>query len=130
MAAIVIILALAVWLTMRFFANKAITPSQNTDSNQVVSLEKISYKDRLTMLQDLFAKKLGKTSDNIDIKIAREDNTHIKGIVTVKGDYEGVFLAFRDSGEWKIVWDGKGIYPCADIQRYGFPAEMVGNCLK
>jgi lipopolysaccharide export LptBFGC system permease protein LptF len=124
----IIVVAFAIWLGIKFFSKSNLTPTGN--NNQAVSVEKISYKDKLTMLQDLFAQKLGKTQDSIIVNISREDNTHIKGIVTVKGEYEGVFLAARTSGEWGIVWDGEGKYPCATTQIYNFPGEMVSDCLK
>jgi len=127
--AAVIVIAFAIWLGIKIFSHKPNSiPTGNT--NQAVSVEKISYKDRLTMLQELFAQKLGKTQDSIIVNISREDNTHIKGIVTVKGDYEGIFLAARTSGEWGIIWDGRGKYPCASIQSYNFPGAMISDCLK
>ncbi len=125
-----ILITLAIWLGVKFFSKKPANPDQNTNANQAVSIEKISYKDELTMLKKLFAEKLGKAESDINVSIAREDNTHIKGIVTVKGDYEGVFLAARIDKDWKIVWDGKGKYPCQDILSYNFPGEMVSDCLQ
>jgi len=124
-----IVVAFAVWLGMRYFSAKPnVIPTDNT--NQAVSLENVSYKDRVAMLADLFAQKLGKTSGDIGIQIAREDNTHIKGIVTVKDGYEGIFLAARTGGEWGIIWDGQGKYPCTAVQSYNFPGAMVSDCLK
>ncbi|MEI7619996.1 MAG: hypothetical protein WCJ57_00300 [Candidatus Falkowbacteria bacterium] len=124
-----VVVILAIWLGLRFFSNKAETPTTPND-NQAVSAEKTTYKDRLSMLKDLFSKKTGKTTNDIVINISREDNTHIKGIVTVKDVYNGVFLAARTNGEWAIIWDGNGKYPCNDIKDYNFPAEMVNDCLK
>jgi LAS superfamily LD-carboxypeptidase LdcB len=122
-----VVVALAVWLIIKFINKPAAT---TPNANQAVSVEKISYKDELTMLQDLFAQKLGQTKENINIQIAREDNTHIKGIVAVENDYEGIFLAARVDGEWSIVWDGKGKYTCASIKSYNFPGAMIDDCLK
>lgn len=125
----IIIIALAIWLGIKFFSPKPnSTPTGNI--NQAVTVEKISYQNELVMLQDLFSQKLGKTRDSIIVNISREDNTHIKGIVTVKDDYEGVFLAARTSGEWGIIWDGRGKYPCSSVQSYNFPGVMVSDCLK
>jgi|GEM_PF-1335308 len=123
-----VVIILAVWLGLKFFTKKPSAPVKN---NQAVSLDKTTYKDRLAILQDLFAQQLGKTPQDVIIQIAREDNTHIKGIVTAAGLYEGVFLAERGSGEWKIVWDGQnGKYSCESIKNYSFPGEMVSDCLK
>lgn len=124
-----IVIILAIWLGLRFFSNKSEAPA-TPNNNQAVSVEKTTYEDRLTMIKDLFSKKTGKAANDIMVNISREDNTHIKGIVTVKDDYEGVFLAARTSGEWSIVWDGRGKYPCKDVQSYNFPAEMIKNCSK
>ncbi|MFA4942082.1 MAG: hypothetical protein WC564_00375 [Patescibacteria group bacterium] len=127
-SAVLIVIVLAVWLGLIFFSPKKNGPTSN--NNQAISIPKTSYTDRLAMLQDLLSKKLGKNKENVLVNIARENNTHIKGIVSVKDDYEGIFLATRVSGEWEIVWDGKSNYSCQDIKEYNFPGEMVSDCTK
>ncbi|PIT94891.1 hypothetical protein COT98_01840 [Candidatus Falkowbacteria bacterium CG10_big_fil_rev_8_21_14_0_10_39_9] len=124
----VIIVCLAIWLGIKLLSNKpAVT---NTNTGQKISAPKTSYTDRLLILQELFAQQLGITKDQVMVNIAREDYSHIKGIVTIKDKYEGIFLATRIDGNWKIVWEGKGKYPCSTIQSYNFPGEMVSDCLK
>lgn len=127
---VALVVILAICLGLWFYLNKKANLNSALDVNQAVTLEKTSYQDRISIIQNIFAEKLGKTKENIAINIAIEDNNHIKGIVTVKDDYEGVFLANRINGDWKLVWEGKSQYPCGDIQSYNFPGEMVGDCLK
>lgn len=126
---ILIIVILVAWLGLKLFSRKTEAPII-PNNNQAISTEKTTYKDRLAMLGDLFSKKTGKPINDIIVKISREDNTHIKGIITIKDVYTGVFLIAKTNGEWAIVWDGNGKYPCDNIKSYNFPAEMINDCLR
>jgi hypothetical protein len=106
------------------------------------------FEKRTDLLKTLLAKKYNKTEDKISAAIAIEDYDFAKGIVTVFGDKmqtekigdqtisspeietTGVFLAVKTNGNWEIVWDGRGEYPCSLTEQYKFPPQIGGDCKK
>lgn len=56
--------------------------------------------------------------------ISDQTDNHVKG--NLPGGY---FLATKTEDVWIIVHDGQATPPCVDIEFYGFPFEMVTECL-
>jgi hypothetical protein len=40
----------------------------------------------------------------------------------------GMFFAANTEDGWVIAWDGNGSIGCADVDPYGFPADMIPEC--
>jgi hypothetical protein len=118
---VAIIICGAVFLFYKPFTKKT-SPTTNTP------IATSSYQSRQEALKTLFADKLWITPDLITIDIARETPSYIKGIVSVKGSYEGIFLAKKTDTAWEIVWDGKTPYTCQDVAGLSFPTEMTDDC--
>lgn len=57
------------------------------------------------------------------------DGNYASGLVT---DPEGLggarWLAYKNLGQWEIVWDGNGDVFCSDIDGYDFPLAMISEC--
>lgn len=41
----------------------------------------------------------------------------------------GIFLAARVNGVWKLIFDGNGQIECSLVNPYGFPANMISDCV-
>ncbi len=71
------------------------------------------------------------TLEDITIDISERDDTHVKGMVTFgeggPGNAGG-FLAANTMAGWVLVWHGNGVYMCADLVPYNFPASMSEGC--
>jgi hypothetical protein len=70
------------------------------------------------------AEKLGISIEEVPFAITQNTGTHAKG-----GIDNGYFLAFKQDGNWVIVYDGQANPPCADVEQYQFPTVMVPECL-
>lgn len=93
-------------------------------------LPELSYEK---LIRNALAKKYSKKVSEVDIKISKEADSHVRGAVTfAPGDTEnsGMFLAVKQGEDWKIVFDGNGSYACEDIEQYSFPEEMVEDCFE
>lgn len=63
----------------------------------------------------------------VKININSEEGIYASGSVTM-GMEGGIWLAYKESNQWKIVWDGNGTIGCKEIDPYGFPVDMVPEC--
>lgn len=120
---IIIFLALFIW----FKEKEAVEPRTTKQIIGATPTKLAGYENRLTALQGLFATQTKKNPIDINISIAAEDNDNIKGIVSVKDGYEGIFLAKKINSQWQIVWDGQKKYACSDIIQYQIP-ENISSC--
>jgi len=129
---VVIIGAIFLWLILRNSQNRG-TGNQSQTAGQ-----KSTFQERTETIKDLLAQKLSQPVDNITVNISRETESYSKGIVNIidqsanpaKVVMDGIYLAIKINGTWKIIWDGNGQYTCAGISSYNFPAEMVNDCQK
>ncbi|HNX10600.1 MAG TPA: hypothetical protein PKI61_00435 [bacterium] len=122
---IIAIIVIAAIITAFFIFSRRQT---NQNQNQTPAGQTMSYEDRLSTIQKLFAKQSGQSLDKVDVKVARENSQFIKGIVTITDKYEGIFFAAKQNGEWQIIWNGEKKYTCADLAQYKLPAEMINDC--
>jgi len=70
------------------------------------------------------AEKLGQPADQLGVSYAAITDQHAMGGVS-----NGYYLAANQGNGWQIVYDGQATPPCMDIEQYGFPVEMVPECL-
>lgn len=85
---------------------------------------------KIQEIKTLFAKKYGKQTENISIDIKQEQDNYIMGRVTFKTKEaleSGIFYAVKEE-EWLIVFDGNGVVPCSDLEKYNFPEKMKEGC--
>jgi len=49
----------------------------------------------------------------------------------VRDEFSGaIWFAALVDGEWRIVWDGNGVFDCADLEAYeDFPASLLPTCV-
>ncbi len=70
------------------------------------------------------AEKLGQPADQLGVSFAAITDQHAMGGVS-----NGYYLAVHQGDGWQIVYDGQATPPCVDIEQYGFPTDMVPECL-
>jgi len=83
-------------------------------------------------IKKLFSAKYDKPIPEITIKISAQDDTHIKGGVNFSPGGTGnggLFLAVKENGQWKLIYDGNGSVSCSEIREYGFTQNLLeGVC--
>lgn len=92
------------------------------------SMKPKSNKDIDAITKSL-ALKHNKPVGEVNISVSQNTGTHAKGSVSFSGEAGGgMWLATTEQGIWTIVYDGNGVVPCADIEPYNFPKDMVPEC--
>ena len=86
----------------------------------------------IASIKQAFMAEYAKSPDQVTVAIHRFNGTHAFGGVKFSMDGEfgegGMFLAYKDGRTWKLAFDGNGMYDCALISEYGFPADMTPDC--
>lgn len=86
-------------------------------------------KTDLEQIKEAFAEKFDKPIGDVDASISGNTGTYAKGGVKFAGEIAGAWwLAYKEPCCWTIVADGNGTVPCADIEPYNFPVDMVPEC--
>lgn len=78
-------------------------------------------------LSAFFKEKYPKYADTLMVKVNKKTGDYASGGITfVSGEAGGMFLAMRDGGEWKIVFEGNGAVDCEQMRnKYNFPDEIL-----
>jgi hypothetical protein len=83
-------------------------------------------------IKELFSQKYDKPISEISINITAQDDTHAKGGVNFSPGgmgNGGLFLAVKENGQWKLIYDGNGSVNCPKIREYGFTQDLLeGVC--
>ena len=84
------------------------------------------------LIKELFSQKYDKPISEINIIITGQDDTHVRGGVSFSpggSANSGMFLAVKDNGQWKLIYDGNGSVNCPEIVEYGFTQDLLdGIC--
>lgn len=113
--------------------------SQKTTTNQQLTNEQADEVAPVVTTADeiksIFATKYNRSIDAVSLVINKETEGYARGIVQMVKKDElpgngGEFLAAKINGQWKIVYEGIGAIPCADLAGYDFPQDMISDCLK
>lgn len=84
-------------------------------------------------IKQLFIQKYNKPQNEVRITINQQAADHVRGGVKFGKDgigEGGIFLAAKVDGEWKLVFDGNGMIPCAQLAPYDFPESMATDCFE
>jgi hypothetical protein len=82
------------------------------------------------VIKQIFVEKYPKYAKTISIEIGQESIDHVRGdVIFVPGQPGGYFFAAKINGEWQIMTEGNGEISC-DLEKYGFPKEMLSDCAK
>ncbi len=81
-------------------------------------------------IRELLATKYKKTISDIRVNITKSDETHVAGntAIAMNGQFGegGLFLAVKESDNWKIIFDGNGSIDCSAMKsQYGFSDEIL-----
>lgn len=99
--------------------------------------EESCYKDPAQAVQYILAQKYDKPLSDVTIRITKQTSAHIAGSVSFstggrlpEPGESGAFLAVKENGVWKVVYDGNGSIDCNVMKStYHFPADiLVGFC--
>lgn len=86
-------------------------------------------KSDLDLIKQALADKHNKSLAETQAEINKQTNPYASGVVKFGQEIGGaMWLAYKNNGQWKIIWDGNGVIPCATIQPYNFPVNMVPEC--
>lgn len=86
-------------------------------------------KSDLEKIKEAFAEKYDKDLDEVNVSISENTGTHSRGGISFSGEMGGgMWLAYKDGDDWKIVHDGQGTIPCENVDPYDFPVSMVSEC--
>ncbi len=84
-----------------------------------------STKDSIT---ELFSQKYNRQASDLIIGVLTDTGKFAKGTVNFKNEGGGIWLAAKTEKGWELASSGNGIVPCADIEKYNFPKDMVPAC--
>ena len=76
------------------------------------------------VLGGALAEFLGVSLADLDYRMGQMTDAHAKGWVD-----NGNFLAIKAADGWNIVYVGEATPECAQVEPYGFPTNMVPECL-
>lgn len=78
-------------------------------------------------LTKVFSDEYGIDKSQISISIGKEVGDYARGDFKA-GQESGIFLANKRDGQWLIIFSGNTPLPCAGIEKYNFPSEMIPEC--
>lgn len=80
-------------------------------------------------IRQVFAEKYTRPLEEVVLEVQDEFKVFAKGSVRFEGEMGGgMWLAYRDNEDWRIVYDGNGTVPCSAIDQYDFPISMAPEC--
>ncbi|NMC75855.1 MAG: hypothetical protein GYA60_00945 [Candidatus Methanofastidiosa archaeon] len=89
---------------------------------------KDSDQDIMDSIKFIFSEKYGSESSKFVIKIKNNSDKYASGSVNTD-EGGGMWFAAKDSGEWKLLFDGNGIINCDKLVSYpDFPNTIIPQC--
>jgi len=87
----------------------------------------INQKESVEELQKIFIRKYPKYADTAQVVVDQEAGNYARGsIIFENGAPGGLFLAVKNEGLWKIVFEGNGAPDCVKLRtEYGFPDALL-----
>ena len=80
-----------------------------------------------TLIKQALVAEHGPDANALIITVSKIQGNYASGGASGEGG-GGMWLAAKDAGTWKLVWDGNGTIGCEDIAPYNFPTSMVPEC--
>jgi hypothetical protein len=137
LALLIIIIGIVAWFILSQkssptqSATKVATSSAKTETPtpNVVTPEPVV--DDTALITTVLVTKTGIAADIIDVTVSTKIDNFVKGLVSTKGEETGggYYLAFKDKGNWYIVYDGQSTPDCSAVNPFNFPVSMVPECL-
>jgi len=134
-----VLLGILLFVAGTFFPNPWIKKQENNPipsvtvepTISIIPTPTVEEEGALLQLQKAFAKKYNKELSEVLMTISQKDDTHASGSIKFLGETSGGwFLAYKTITDgWIIVQDGNGTISCETIAPYGFPQEMVSECV-
>lgn len=87
-----------------------------------------SLKETIT---GLLAEKYSTMPEEIDVAISTDQENYIRGTFKTEFDKnDKTFLAANIDSKWELAYWGDGEIVCDIVNQYGFPKDMVDDCLQ
>ncbi len=85
----------------------------------------------VALIKKALAKETSVSEDSLEVAISQQIDIFAKGTVSTKGEETGggYFLAFKDNGNWSIVYNGQATPDCSMVNPFGFPISLAPECL-
>ena len=81
-----------------------------------------------TAIKKLLVAEHGVDANDLVVSVKRIEGRSAQGSADEQGG-GGMWFATKDSGEWKLVWDGNGIVSCKQMAPFpNFPKDMIPQC--
>ena len=89
--------------------------------------------DDLAMIKRALVQKTNQSADKITVTVLQNTGDHARGGVTFQdeqgqGVSGGYWFAVKEADGWRIVLDGNGEIPCAQMRSEDFPEAMIPDC--
>jgi hypothetical protein len=134
---LIIIIGIVAWVLLSQKSNptvtteKVATSSADTATTPKVATPVASAIDDTTLITKALVTKTGIAADKIDVTVSKQVDNFAKGLVSTKGEETGggYYLAFKDKGNWYIVYDGQTTPDCSQVNPFNFPTSLVPECL-
>jgi hypothetical protein len=87
---------------------------------------KITEKSTKDLITELLNKKY---NSQLIVEVITDTGTFAKGSYNEPAGGGGLWFAAKTARGWELASVGNGIVPCADINKYNFPKEIIPQCL-
>ncbi len=105
------------------------TPELAAEPTSITSTPTGKQKSDREKIKEAFAEKYSKPLDEVEVTISKNTGTHASGSVRFTGEMGGaMWLAYKKTDDWLIVFDGNGTIPCSAVDPHNFPATMAPEC--
>lgn len=106
------------------------TPEPTSEPEEVPTPTPSPTKSDLELIKEALASKHGKDPEETIVNISKKADPYAQGGVRFEGEIGGgMWLAYKQGDDWIIVFDGHGTIPCSSVDPYGFPPDMVPECI-
>jgi len=87
--------------------------------------------DDLALITQALAEKSEWPAEQTTVTVLQNTGDHARGGVIFQdknGQGGGYWFAVKELDKWRIVLDGNGSIPCAQMKNEGFPDAMIPDC--
>ncbi len=81
-------------------------------------------------VKGLLVEKYKKDPSEVVVAVSQSDDIHAVGAVSFSTDDQaegGMFIAIKQDGAWKLLYDGNGAADCLELEKMDFPSNMLIN---
>lgn len=115
-----------------FLSLSFLTGCGASKTSTINNIANTTTSDDLAMIKQALVEKTSWPADQTTVSVLQNTGDHARGGVTfsdANGAEGGYWFAVKnEDGSWRIVLDGNGAIPCAQMRDEGFPEGMIIDC--